>query len=64
VACKLRSRARVIVRFTPSGNAIVDKIGTEDPLPSTIELCVITAYEKARVPEFSGPDVTVAVLAR
>jgi len=63
-ACKLRTSARVIVRFVPSGKAIIDKVGTEDPLPSTIELCVIAAFEKATVPEFSGPDVTVAVLAR
>lgn len=62
--CKLARKARVIVRFVPSGSAIVDKVGTDDQLPSTMELCMIAAFEKATVPEFSGADVTIAVMAR
>lgn len=62
--CKLPRRVRVIVKFLPSGHAVVEKIGTEDPLPSTTELCVIASFEKASVPEFDGDPVTVAVLAR
>ncbi len=62
--CKLDRGARVIVRFLPTGAAIVDKISTTDPLPSTTELCLIASFERATVPEFEGSDVTVAFLAR
>jgi hypothetical protein len=60
--CKLPRRARVIVRFVPTGSVVVDKVGVEDPLPSTVELCVIAAFEKATVPAFAGADVTIAML--
>lgn len=62
--CKLARSVRVIVRFQPTGHAVVDKVGTADPLPATTELCLITTFEKATVPEFDGEPVTVAVLAR
>jgi hypothetical protein len=62
--CKLDRSARVIVRFLPTGDAVVDKIGTVDALPSTTELCLIAAFETAAVPPFDGEPVTVAFLAR
>lgn len=62
--CALDRAARVLVRFHPAGNATVDRIATEDPLPSDIDLCLIAAFEKARVPVFVGPPVSIAFLVR
>ncbi|MBI2396107.1 MAG: hypothetical protein HYV09_41470 [Deltaproteobacteria bacterium] len=62
--CKVGRTVRVVVRFTPSGGLVVDKIGTPDPLPADTELCLIHAFEKASIPPFEGEPVTVAYVVR
>lgn len=62
--CGLDRSARVLVRFHPEGHATVDRIATEDALPSDVELCLTKAFERAHVPPFDGPPVSVAFLVR
>jgi hypothetical protein len=62
--CALDRSARVLIRFHPAGNATVDRIATEDPLPSDVDLCLVKAFEKARVPLFVGEPVSIAFLVK